>query len=245
MIKGRRQIEVSPVDTDRMLRYERRSVSFGVNHRHGWPAKDGRPSMRRRWQAEPTRKKISAPTVSRSSALPSWSVSRKPSRYWARDVSFSRQSSGLVDFRAARRSPPKSGAIGNQFIFMGSLLPYAHIHLESQLNSSDYKRDFERLFYAPQNLRPCYLKKGFGPAFCTGLIKVRSIECSQTIKCRWHKTYSKLFCNSFCCFDRRRIYECMFANRWNGCQNNAVALVPAAAKGKTVPMLNNTLSFPG
>ena len=122
LIKGRRLIQVSPVDTGRMFRYERRSVSFGVNHRHGWPAKDGRPSMRRRWQVELDEEGNVGSKVNRSSALPSWSVSRKPSRYWARDVSFSRQSSEFVDFRAARRSPPKSGAIGNQFIFIGSLL---------------------------------------------------------------------------------------------------------------------------
>src|SRR5258708_184756 len=53
---------------------------------------------------------------SRPSARSSWTVSRKPSRKEAMEAKLSRQSVGLPASRATRKSPRKSGAIGNQLI---------------------------------------------------------------------------------------------------------------------------------
>src|SRR6266436_3033182 len=53
---------------------------------------------------------------SRLNARSSCIVSRNPSRKEAREAKFSRQSVGLGASRAARKSPRKSGVIGNQLI---------------------------------------------------------------------------------------------------------------------------------
>ena len=52
----------------------------------------------------------------RLNARSSWTVSKNPSRYAAREAKFSRQSSGLAQVSAARKSPRKSRAFGSQLI---------------------------------------------------------------------------------------------------------------------------------